>query len=125
MVESTLTPQELFAHDTAPAEEVDVRILEAALEQFVLVGIRRTSADDIARRARVNRTTLYRRMGTKDQIVRAAVLHEVRRLIGVIGAEIAAITPGGPPDLAAADALRAFARGYIQPLIGAPATGEG
>lgn len=213
-MESTLSAQALFAQDTTLAEEVDVRILEAALEQFVLVGIRRTSTDDIARRARVNRTTLYRRMGTKEQIVRAALLHEARRLLGVIGTEVEAIdnvterimrgfaftvtvlrehpllrqvlaadredtlvwmtvdageivdvatafvtaqiqlaraalglpehreagtlaavlvrlvhslvlTPSGPPDLTDADALRAFAGSYIQPLIGVQATNEG
>ncbi|MET9490655.1 TetR family transcriptional regulator [Nocardia sp. NPDC006630] len=82
----------LLAGDDSVVDEVDRRIIEAALEQFTLVGIKRTSTDDIARRAGVNRTTLYRRMGTKDDIVRAAILYEVRRMLDRIEAEVGPIT---------------------------------
>lgn len=74
-----------------PTDPADVRILEAAVAQFALIGIRRTSADDIARRSGVNRTTLYRRMGTKEQIVRAAMAHEVRKVLAGIEARLAPI----------------------------------
>ncbi|MGW5054015.1 TetR/AcrR family transcriptional regulator [Actinokineospora sp. NPDC004072] len=74
-----------------PADPADVRILEAAVAQFALIGIRRTSADDIARRSGVNRTTLYRRMGTKEQIVRAAMAHEVRKVLAEIETGLADI----------------------------------
>jgi AcrR family transcriptional regulator len=90
-VDSPLSIQGLLADDALPADAVDERILDAALEQFALVGIRRTSADDIARRASVNRTTLYRRMGTKEQIVRSAVLHETRRILTQVAAAIQGI----------------------------------
>lgn len=59
-------------------------ILDAAREQFVATGVRRTSADDIARRAGVNRATLYRRLGTKDKIVRATFVHETQRVLATI-----------------------------------------
>jgi AcrR family transcriptional regulator len=59
----------------------DVAILEAALEQFGLTGIRRTSTDDIARRAGVNRATLYRRFGGREQLLAAAYLHEAGRVL--------------------------------------------
>ena len=59
----------------------DSALLDAAVEQFVLTGVRRTSADDIARRAGVNRATLYRRLGTKDQIVSQAILQETGRVL--------------------------------------------
>lgn len=75
----------------------DTRLLEAALEQFALTGIRRTSADDIARAAGINRATLYRRLGTRDQIVSAAFLHEARRVLSTIQANL------GPADAAASD----------------------
>lgn len=74
-----------------PADPADERILEAAVAQFALIGIRRTSADDIARRSGVNRTTLYRRLGTKEQIVRAAMAHEVRKVLADIEARLAPI----------------------------------
>jgi AcrR family transcriptional regulator len=59
----------------------DVAILEAALEQFALTGIRRTSTDDVARRAGVNRATLYRRFGSREQLLAAAYLHEAGRVL--------------------------------------------
>ena len=59
----------------------DTAILEAALEQFALTGIRRTSTDDVARRAGVNRATLYRRFGSREQLLAAAYLHEAGRVL--------------------------------------------
>jgi AcrR family transcriptional regulator len=82
---------QLLLSDDTSADVVDTRILDAALEQFALVGIRRTSADDIARRAGVNRTTLYRRMGNKDDIVRSAIIHEIRGMLAQIEAEVGSI----------------------------------
>ncbi|MFD4369058.1 TetR/AcrR family transcriptional regulator [Rhodococcus sp. NPDC058521] len=71
--------------------DVDARILEAALEQFALTGVRRTSTDDIARRAGVNRATLYRRLGPKDDIVSAAYLYEAVRVLQHIETELAGV----------------------------------
>ncbi|MEV6774148.1 TetR/AcrR family transcriptional regulator [Nocardia sp. NPDC051030] len=86
-----------------PDDALDLRIKEAALEQYMLVGIRRTSADDIAKRAGVNRTTLYRRMGGRDEITRAAFTHEVRRTLAEIGERIGEIE----------DPLERHTRGFI------------
>jgi len=70
------------------AVTTDVAILEATLEQFALTGIRRTSADDVARRAGVNRATLYRRFGTREQLVSAAYLHEAGRVLEDLTARV-------------------------------------
>jgi len=78
----------LAADDHSPADD---RLLDAAREMFTLVGIKRTSTDDIARRAEVNRVTLYRRLGSKDQIIRAVLLRELARLLTRIRDETAAI----------------------------------
>ena len=72
----------------------DVAILEAALEQFALTGIRRTSADDVARRAGVNRATLYRRFGSREQLLAAAYLHEAGRVLEQLTARV----PDVPED---------------------------
>lgn len=66
----------------------DTHILEAALEQFALTGVRRTSTDDIARWAGVNRATLYRRLGAKDGIIAAAFLYEASRVLAQIDSGI-------------------------------------
>jgi AcrR family transcriptional regulator len=75
----------------------DVAILEAVLEQLTLTGIRRTSADDVARRAGVNRATLYRRFGSREQLLAAAYLHEAGRVLE----ELTARVPDVPQDPAA------------------------
>ncbi|MDQ4052520.1 MAG: TetR/AcrR family transcriptional regulator [Actinomycetota bacterium] len=75
----------------------DAALLDAAVEQFVLTGVRRTSADDIARRAGVNRATLYRRLGTKDQIVAGAILQETSRVLARITDAIGDVPPPGTP----------------------------
>jgi AcrR family transcriptional regulator len=86
--------------DTAPvspliAEEPELdsyadRILDAAIEQFALHGIRRTSVDDVAAAAGVGRVTVYRRFATKDELVRAAWIRHLRR----IHARLSAATKG-------------------------------
>lgn len=82
-VDSTpMVANPLFALLGAPDEsDADAPILRAALEQFALTGVRRTSTDDIARRAGINRATLYRRLGAKSDIVAAAFLYEAGRVL--------------------------------------------
>ena len=63
---------------TAPDPATE-RILDAALLQFEEVGIRRTTVEDIARRAGIERVTVYRRVGSKDDVVSAVVGREAQR----------------------------------------------
>lgn len=67
--------------DDAPGESRVDHLLDAALEQFQHVGLRRCSMEDVARRAGVSRVTLYRRFPQKDKLVQAVLMREVRRLI--------------------------------------------
>lgn len=60
------------------------RILDSALEQFCVLGIRRSSMEDVARRAGVGRATLYRRFETKDDLVSALVQRETRAMVATI-----------------------------------------
>ncbi|MFL6108891.1 MAG: TetR family transcriptional regulator [Marmoricola sp.] len=73
-------------------------ILDAARAQFLRTGVRRTSGDDIARRAGVNRATLYRRVGTKDEIVRQTYIQETQRVLAVIEGEIGPVPAPGTKD---------------------------
>jgi AcrR family transcriptional regulator len=63
------------------ADEITSRILRTAQEQFELVGIRRTTMEDVARQCGVGKATLYRRFPTKDAVVDAVVLSEVQRYL--------------------------------------------
>ncbi|MDN5758650.1 MAG: TetR/AcrR family transcriptional regulator, partial [Tomitella sp.] len=63
-------------------------ILDAAEAQFAEVGARLTTLNDIARRARVGRATIYRRIGGRDEVARAVTTRSATRLIEEI-AEVA------------------------------------
>jgi AcrR family transcriptional regulator len=56
-------------------------ILEAALEEFSEVGIRRTSIDDVARRVGLARATVYRHVGAKDHLIQLVIEAETRRAV--------------------------------------------
>lgn len=83
-------------------------ILDAAKAQFLRTGVRRTSGDDIARSAGVNRATLYRRVGTKDEIVRQTYLAETTRVLGVIEEAIGPVPAAGTPGFDAAAYVEGF-----------------
>jgi len=68
-----------------PAAEA---ILDAAVEEFERHGFRRVALDDVARRARVSRTTIYRRFSNKDELVAAVIERENVRLFADIAAEL-------------------------------------
>ncbi|MCZ4499828.1 MAG: TetR/AcrR family transcriptional regulator [Marmoricola sp.] len=77
-------------------------ILDAARAQFLRTGVRRTSGDDIARSAGINRATLYRRVGTKGEIVRRTYLQETERVLAAIEAAIGPVPAPGTPGFDAA-----------------------
>ena len=60
-------------------DDITTRILGATLEQAELVGMRRITMEDVARRSGVGRATLYRRFPTKAALIDAVVLAEARR----------------------------------------------
>lgn len=84
-------------------------ILDAARDQFLRTGVRRTSGDDIARRAGINRATLYRRVGPKAEVVRATYRRETEWSLARIEAALGDV-PTDDPNFDAADyAARFFA----------------
>lgn len=64
-------------------------IVDAALRQFELFGISRSTMDEIARRAKVARVTLYRRFSGKDALVEAVMQRELRRFLTDLDATLA------------------------------------
>lgn len=68
-------------------------ILDAALVEFDRHGIRRVALDDVARRAGVSRTTIYRRFANKDDLVSAVMDRENERLFADIADELKSARP--------------------------------
>lgn len=66
--------------DPAP-DDIEDRILDAARRQFERLGVKKTTIGDIAREAGVDRGTVYRRIGSRDELVRAVTAREVRVLL--------------------------------------------
>jgi AcrR family transcriptional regulator len=63
-------------------------ILDAAVVEFERHGLRRVALDDVARRAGVSRTTIYRRFANKDELVAAVIERENVALFADIAAEL-------------------------------------
>ena len=68
-------------------------ILDAAVVEFEQHGFRRVALDDVARRARVSRTTIYRRFTNKDELIVAVIERENAGLFADIAVEL---TQAGP-----------------------------
>jgi AcrR family transcriptional regulator len=63
-------------------------ILDAALVEFERHGIQRVALEDVARRAGVSRTTIYRRFANRDELVAAVVERENVVLFADIAAKL-------------------------------------
>ncbi|HYO01081.1 MAG TPA: helix-turn-helix domain-containing protein [Mycobacterium sp.] len=59
-----------------PAVDSTQAILDAALVEFERHGFQRVALDDVARRAGVSRTTIYRRFANRDELVAAVIERE-------------------------------------------------
>lgn len=68
-------------------------ILDAALVEFDRHGIRKVALDDVARRAGLSRTTIYRKFANKDDLVSAVIDRENARLFTDIAEELKSARP--------------------------------
>ncbi len=55
------------------------RVAAAALDEFAEHGIRRTSMEDVARRAGVSRMTVFRRFASRQRLIEIVIAREVHR----------------------------------------------
>lgn len=73
------------------AEEADGtrdRILDAALNEAAAVGLDRLTVEDVVRRSRLGRMTVYRRFPRRDDLVRGLQLREISRFLNAVAAAI-------------------------------------
>jgi AcrR family transcriptional regulator len=90
-----------------PSDATSERVLDAALALSVESGMHNLTMDDVARRARVGRMTVYRRFGDKPSLVEAMAVREVRRLLADLAA---AVDPASAPIEQVADGFVAGLR---------------
>lgn len=74
-------------------DPVSERIVDAALALFRTFGLRRTTIEDVARRAGLGRATVYRRFESKDNLVAAVLRVQTRRTLAEIEAAMAGVEP--------------------------------
>ncbi|MEO5874402.1 MAG: TetR family transcriptional regulator [Streptosporangiaceae bacterium] len=79
------------ADDQLTDDELTSRILEAALGEFRDYGLRRTSMDNVARRAGIARATIYRRFPNKTVLMRVVAAREVHRSMAQITRAVAGL----------------------------------
>lgn len=132
----TTPPVTTPALNAEPTDPAVTRILDAALEQFEDVGIRKSTVEDVARRAGVDRVTVYRRVGSKNDIAQAVVARESERLFNRVAASAAAtesledrvvaaftgihssmLTKQGVLNLDSEKQIANFVRTYIVPIV--------
>jgi len=65
-------------------DETTSRILDAAGAHIRDFGFRRTSMEDVARRARVGRATLYRRFASRDALIEGVMMRELQRYLAAL-----------------------------------------
>jgi AcrR family transcriptional regulator len=76
-----------------PADQATTAILDAAVVEFEQHGFRRVALDDVARRARISRTTIYRRFAGRDELVAAVIDRENAVLFADIAEELKSCLP--------------------------------
>ncbi|MEU5299591.1 TetR/AcrR family transcriptional regulator [Streptomyces noursei] len=92
------------------------KILDAAREQFMTFGLRRSTVDDVAKRAGVSRVTVYRRVGNKDELVQRVLLREYRQFVAEVDAAVAGLPTMEERMVEGFAAVLRLIRGH--PLIG-------
>lgn len=70
----------------ADTDAITERILAAAFEQIAVVGWRRSTVEDVAKRAGLGRATVYRRFPSKSALTTAVVHGELRKYFAGVAA---------------------------------------
>lgn len=69
-------------------DELTERVLAAASEQIAVAGWRRSTVDDVAKRAGLSRATVYRRFPNKKALTEAVVYAELRKYMAGVASRV-------------------------------------
>jgi AcrR family transcriptional regulator len=92
--------------DAGDDDDLVRRTLDAAEEMLRDLGLRPWSVEDVAARAGVGRTSVYRRFGGRDDLVHAVLARELRRTLHAM--RVAAASADGLEDKAVAVVVAAL-----------------
>jgi AcrR family transcriptional regulator len=95
LIHEAIATDEPAADEPAIVDATASGIADAALRQFELFGVTRSTIEEIARRAKLSRVTIYRRFPGKDALIEAVMLRELRRFLRDLDS---AIEPLSDPD---------------------------
>lgn len=98
-----------------PQDTTATRILDAAVSECGSRGIGALTIDGVARRAGVNRVTVYRRFGDRDSMLQAMTLREGRRMAEGILEAISGVT--NPADQLVESFVAAMRLAEAHPVI--------
>ncbi|GAA1713398.1 TetR/AcrR family transcriptional regulator [Fodinicola feengrottensis] len=79
------------SYDAPADDELTARILDAALAELRDYGLKRTSVENVARRAGLARATIYRRFANKPELVRVVAVREVSRMMEHVTRRVASL----------------------------------
>jgi AcrR family transcriptional regulator len=96
-------------------DDVTEAILDAAAEVLAASGLRGCTVEEVAARARVGRTTIYRRFEGRDDLVHAVLAREVRRAFAAVAAAVAHLDR--PEDRLVEGILAALDGARLSPLV--------
>jgi AcrR family transcriptional regulator len=85
-----------------PGDATADRILDAVLAELVRTPLRKLALEDVARRARTSRMTVYRRFGDREGLLDAAIARESSRFLSAV---LAADDPSAPAEERIAEAF--------------------
>lgn len=98
------------------------RILDAARDEAALTGVERMTIEDVVRRARLGRMTVYRRFARRDDLVQALLIRECRRFLAAVSAGLESATEPEERVAAAFVAAMRFVREH--PMLARLAHGD-
>lgn len=62
-------------------DDIEIRLLDAAIEVLAERGTQTATIDEVARRAKVGRATVFRRFSSKDQLFERALAQEMQKFL--------------------------------------------
>ncbi|MCB0978581.1 MAG: TetR/AcrR family transcriptional regulator [Acidimicrobiales bacterium] len=77
--------------DDRVEDPTSAKILAAAYAQLLDFGLRRTTVEDVARRAGVARITVYRRFGGRDELLATLLREEAAKVFAEVDAAVATV----------------------------------